>query len=171
MGERCMDTAVRARSTSLTAEMSKKEYKIWRPGSRVEDLPPWRGIEPRTRVYFFDIDTREELVDHDLYGMTWLTTEAMAVRDGGFCRSTTTAIEGIVCTDLVPRLVRVQPESFPRRRVAAKIWDPAERVQWRALVSGDGTQRVKRLITERPVWMAMWSASEFDSLLADEAYI
>ena len=70
-----------------------------------------------TRVYFYDLDTREELAEYADTGRL-----EMGIRDGA--RYTDTCM-GVAVVDHEARDVRViSAEDFPGRRVAVKFWAP-----------------------------------------------
>lgn len=132
--------------------------RIYRPGTDLSTLTRWEGGRlPSARLYFFDVDTREELTSHPLNGMVWLSTGAMVVRDGTYCDGTADIVEGVVWCDAGPRRVVVGRDSFPGRRVAAKAWYPNLDADWRALVHGDGTA-APRDGKRTNAWRKAWAA-------------
>ena len=88
------------------------------------------------RVYFFNLDTRKEMVDYEGNGKTWLSTGAM-VRDehGEFVKDTTDSVG--FCDYGSLRCVKGRKEvtakdfAFP---VAVKVWFGPGNVEWRKLV-------------------------------------
>lgn len=94
------------------------------------DFGPWR-------VYFYDVDTREELGDHPLHGMYWSGSGPMVAHEGAYVDGTAKEIRGCAYLDGGPKRVVVTAESFPGRRVAAKVWGGSRNVDWRLLAKGD----------------------------------
>lgn len=89
------------------------------------------------RVYFFDLDSRKELVEHPLNGKTWLGTSSMAVgRDGKFIKDTCTEVRVASYASLhsVKGEQAVTVDTFPGQRIAVKIWFGPGEVEWRKLV-------------------------------------
>ena len=93
------------------------------------------------RVYFYDVDTREELIAHPLNGMYWTGTGAMVAHEGAYVEATTGRLSCTAYLDGTARRVAVTAASFPGRCVAAKIWYASRDVSdWRLLAEGDGSR-------------------------------
>ena len=144
--------------------MSNATPAAWTPSTDSRTLPRAERCElagPQ-RVYFYDLDTRAELA-HPLAGMRWTGGGPMVSHEGAYVDGTVTAVSGAAFIDGVWRRVRVTPESFPGRKIAAKIWygpeAPAElKPEWRVLARGDDS----RVLGQRPrigrEWIALFTA-------------
>ena len=75
------------------------------------------------RVYFYDIDTREEItLGSNSAGLPWYGTGCAAIRRGVRYMDTRLTV-GVVCFD-TKTMRTVTAADFPGRRVAVKIWIP-----------------------------------------------
>lgn len=120
----------------------------WTSATDSASLPRARASEgdfgPQ-RIYFYDVDTREELTAHPLNGMYWTGTGAMVAHEGAYVEATTGRVSGTAYLDGTARRVAVTAASFPGRRVAAKVWYAPEATDWRLLAEGDGSPVVGKM--------------------------
>lgn len=80
------------------------------------------------RVYFYDVDTGEEILG--LSGAPWMGVSESAIVNGARFEETCLSVDLADGHDLV----RVTCEDFPGRRVAVKMWYTHGEIEWRLLV-------------------------------------
>ena len=117
--------------------MTDPTYRPERPADSYARPEYYGG---KSRIYFFDLDTREELKGHPLNGMIWCGSGAMVSVRGQYVDGSAQRVYGHAYLDGVARVVDVDADSFPGRRVAAKIWNQPGRAEWRILAKGDGSK-------------------------------
>lgn len=112
------------------------------------------------RVYFYDLDTREEIKDHPLAGMFWTGSGPMVSHEGRYVDGTALVVAGAAYLDGTARRVEVTAESFPGRRVCAKVWYATSdvRPEWRILARGDGSRVLGRQPRVGAEWVAQFKA-------------
>ncbi len=111
----------------------------YRPDADETSYPDIYGHAGSSRIYFYDLDTRKELSDHPLNGMGATGEGAMVCVRGQFVDGSADCVFGNAWLGGKMRRVFVDADSFPGRRVAAKVWHASE-CGWRFLAKGDGTQ-------------------------------
>jgi len=136
------------------------------PETDLTKLPAWKwGHLPKSRIYFYDVDTRQELTNHPANGMTCMASHGMVTFEGRFCDKTIRGVEGTAWINGKHTEISVGPETFPGRKIAVKIWDPIDiddglTPAWHALANGDGSKVSAADAKNRrgPDWVAGWKA-------------
>lgn len=138
----------------------------WTPSTLASSLPRadrYDVMGPQ-RVYFYDLDTRAE-IESPLSGLHWTGSGPMVSHEGRYVDGTATVVTGAAFIDGVWRQVRVTADSFPGRRVCAKIWYGAEapsemKPEWRILAHGDGSAVKGKQPRVGKEWVRAFKAGE-----------
>jgi hypothetical protein len=118
------------------------------------------------RVYFYDLETRAELTDHPLAAMCYCGGGPMVSHEGAYVDGTTTGVDGAAFIDGAYRRVRVTADSFPGRKVCAKIWyGPGHQAaprgfEWRLLARGDESPVLGKRPRVGRVWVERFKAGQ-----------
>lgn len=138
--------------------------ETWTPDTNAAALPRADRHELRgsSRVYFFDLDTRAEITEHPLSGLVWCSSGAMVTHKGRYVDNTMCSVGGAAYIDGVARRVRVTADSFPGRRVVAKVWRPGEvgDTEWRVLAKGDDSEVKGKQPRVGREWIEMFKRGE-----------
>ena len=116
------------------------------------------------RVYFYDLDTRAE-IESPIAGLHYTGGGPMVSHEGRYVDGTILNVTGAAFIEGVWRTVRVTADSFPGRKVCAKIWYGAEapnemKPEWRILAHGDGSAVKGKPARVGQEWVRAFKAGE-----------
>lgn len=146
--------------------MSTQTAAAWTPSTIASSLPRAERCEVAgpQRVYFYDLSSRAE-IESPLAGMHWTGSGPMVSHEGRYVDGTTLNVTGAAFIEGVWRTVRVTADSFPERKVCAKIWYGTEapgemKPEWRILAHGDGSQVCGKQPRVGKEWVRAFKAGE-----------